>query len=166
VKKFLVFSFALLFCWTAWAAPKPKEIDKDGDGKTDIWEIYDAKGRLKNTARDTNKDGKPDQFIELIKGRQLIIKEQDRNFDGQIDRRALAEFKPDKKIPIYSGGKMTNIPNPGYVNLWVEEDNDFDGKIDVYKERGNKEPSKAKIGTPIHLPKKTVTAGQEEGASG
>ncbi|MGH7198412.1 MAG: hypothetical protein ACREH5_06720, partial [Candidatus Omnitrophota bacterium] len=33
---------------------------------------------------------------------------------------------------------------------WREEDNDFDGKIDFYREKGAKGPS-AKIGKPIDL---------------
>lgn len=93
-------------------------------------------------ASDTNGDGKPDKFYTFLKGRMLVLREYDRNFDGKIDRRALAEWGTIR----YGPGQP---PMPGYLNLWSEEDNDFDGKIDVYKERGNKNPPRDRIGKPI-----------------
>ena len=52
-----------------------------------------------------------------------------------------------------TGMTRQNLPQytamPGYVTLWSEEDNDFDGKIDAYTERGNKNPSRERIGQPI-----------------
>lgn len=40
------------------------ERDSDGDGRTDVWEYYDA-GALVRVARDTDGDGSPDQVSEI-----------------------------------------------------------------------------------------------------
>jgi hypothetical protein len=121
------------------------ENDKDHDGKIDSWDYYSPKGSLLKTGLDRNGDGKPDQFKQMLKGRTLVLKETDRNFDGKIDRRQLDQWGTRKFGP--------GIPEvPGYITLWKEEDNDHDGKIDVYHERGNKSPSKARIGKPIETP--------------
>ena len=74
-----------------------------------------------------------------------MLKEYDRNFDGRIDQRKLVTWSPERlKIP--GQGAI-----PGYVPLWVEGDDDFDGLIDVYTEKGNKNPSNQKIGKPIDV---------------
>lgn len=113
------------------------------DGKIDVWYLYSDKGVLRQIARDTNGDGKPDQFITMLKGRNLMLKEYDRNFDGRIDQRKLVTWSPERlKVP--GQGAI-----PGYVPLWTEGDDNFDGLIDVYTEKGNKNPSKEKIGKPI-----------------
>lgn len=117
--------------------------DKDFDGKVDHWSYYDEKGALKLSASDTNKDGKPDKWNLALKGRLLVQREYDRNFDGKIDRRALTAWGMIK----YGPGQPAT---PGYITLWSEEDNDFDGKVDVYKEKGNKNPPKDRIGKPIN----------------
>ena len=113
------------------------------DGKIDTWMIYSAEGVLKQTAKDKNGDGKPDQFTTMLKGRNLMLKENDRNFNGLIDQRKLVTWSAEKlKVP-------GQAPVPGYVSLWTEEDNNFDGKIDRYTEKGNKNASKEKVGKPI-----------------
>lgn len=122
------------------------EEDKDFDGKVDTWFLYDAAGKPTKTARDTNGDGKPDEYKDLLKGRMLVLKSADRNFDGKIDKRKLDEWKQDKTISTYLNNRIQKLPNPGYVTLWSEEDNDYDGKVDVYKEKGNKNPSRDRIG--------------------
>ena len=127
------------------------ESDTNFDGKIDAWEVYDEKGVLKRRAKDSNKDGKPDQFYEMLKGKNLLMKEYDRNYDGKIDKRQLVEWGMIKYGP-----KTT--PIPGYKTVWKEEDNNFDGKIDVYREKGNKEAAKKKIGKPID----TLTRAQVE----
>ncbi|MBI4352695.1 MAG: hypothetical protein HY593_02090, partial [Candidatus Omnitrophica bacterium] len=99
---------------------------------------YTETGTLEGTARDTNGDGKPDQFKKLVKGRELVLKEYDRNFDGKIDKRVLAQWDVIRTQPGAPG-------IPGYRNVQREEDNDFDGKIDAYREKGVKD-STAKIG--------------------
>ena len=110
------------------------------DGRINTWYIYSVQGALRQIAKDSNYDKKPDQFFTLLKGRNLMLREYDKNFDGKIDKRQLVEWSPTRlKIP----GQPAI---PGYVPLWTEEDKDFDGKIDSYTEKGNKNPSKEKIG--------------------
>ncbi len=103
--------------------------------------------KLKPTsmAKDTNHDGKPDRFTLLLKGRNLILREVDTNFDGKIDQRSLMEWDPDKKITIMTS-RIERIPNPGYAVIWREEDKDFNGKIDAYREKGKKDPEPSRIG--------------------
>ncbi|PIU40740.1 MAG: hypothetical protein COT00_00130 [Candidatus Omnitrophica bacterium CG07_land_8_20_14_0_80_50_8] len=125
------------------------EIDADFDGKIDKWVIYDAKGVRRQTAKDTNHDGKPDEFLTFLKGRDLVLKEYDRNFDGRIDKRMLQRWDPNRKITTFINGRPGSIPNPSYLTLRREEDNNFDGKIDVYRERENKNPPADKIGKEI-----------------
>ncbi len=110
------------------------------DGTIDTWYIYSINGTLRQIAKDTNKDGKPDQFVTMLKGRNLMLREYDRNFDGRIDKRQLVAWSAARlKIPGQG-------PIPGYVPLWTEFDDNYDGKIDKYTEKGNKNPSKEKIG--------------------
>lgn len=125
------------------------EADADFDGKIDTWYLYDPKGSSKSVMRDTNKDGKPDQFTQMIQGRGLVLKEHDKNYDGKIDKRTLNQWDGNKSMSIYTGGRMQRIAVPGYVVLWVEEDSNFDGKVDAYRERGNKNPSKTRVGQPM-----------------
>ena len=150
MKKILITAFLIGLTAHGWAAsPKTEKLDKNNDGKTDTWLDRDEKGALKYSAKDTNGDGKPDVFTQYIKGRNLILREFDKNDDGKIDERALVQWDSNRRTPLYDGGRMTCIPTPGYTALWVEEDKDFDGKIDVYREKGNKNPPKDKIGQPI-----------------
>lgn len=142
---------ALLLATPLLAAPKTETKDADGDGKIDQWFQYDEAGHLKTTAKDTNQDGNPDTFTEMLKGRALVLRESDRNFDGRVDRRWLTEWDANKRL--MTGMSRNNTPQytivPGYKTLWSEEDNDFDGKIDVYQERGNQNPSQERIGRSI-----------------
>ena len=132
------------------AAPRVEKLDADKDGKTDTWKYYDPQGHLSKSAHDSNGDGKPDQFKEMLKSRNLVLREYDRNFDAKIDKRSLVQWNPNKKVP--SGmvnNRLQYLNIPGYDTLWTEEDNDFDGKVDAYREHGNKNPSTERIGKPI-----------------
>lgn len=137
-----------------WAGMREEKKDKNGDGKMDQWFQYNSKGKLVQKATDTNADGKPDQFQTFPGGsRDLAIKEYDRNFDGKIDKRAWTQWDPSKTLPSVSNGRITHIPNPGYTTLKKEEDNNFDGVIDVdyrKKEKGQKSPVvNSRVGEPI-----------------
>ena len=125
------------------------EIDSDFDGKIDTWIMYNVEGKAKTIAKDTHHNRRPDYFQTFLKGRELVLREYDRNFDGRIDKRALMQWDPNKKITVVTNGRVGTIPNPGYRWIWKEEDNNFDGKIDVYQERDNKNPSVDKIGKEI-----------------
>ena len=138
----LIFSFVLQPCVLFAKGKKEKIEDTDHNGKPDAWSKYDSCGQLKTKAKDTNGDGKPNQFIEFIKGRNLILKESDRNFDGKIDKRSLQEWGERRLVP-------GQPPIPGYVSLWTEEDNNFDGIVDVYKERHTSTPKESRAGKPI-----------------
>ncbi len=95
----------------------------------------------KITAKDTNGDGKPDQFKQFLKGRSLVLHEYDRNFDGKIDMRKLSEWAMIRPVPGES-------PLPGYRTVRREEDNDFDGIVDVYYDRNDKD-SRLRVGKKI-----------------
>ena len=124
------------------------EEDKDFDGQVDKRYYYTAKGATYRTEEDMNKDGKPDRFRYLPKAtRELVLKEEDRNFDDKIDKRTMTAWKADKKFPYYDGKKMSYRPDPGYVALWREGDDNFDGVIDVYHKREKNSPSK--LGQPM-----------------
>lgn len=147
----LLFFSIFLAASSSFAAQKAETADEDKDGKIDAWFKYDKEGHLKSTARDTNKDERPDYFSEMLKGRNVVLRESDRNFDGRIDRRWLTQWDPNKRM--ITGMTSNHLPQytvvPGYITVWSEEDNDYDGKIDVYTERGNKNPSQEKIGKRI-----------------
>lgn len=122
-----------------------------------IWKERNSKGILMRTSRDTNADGKPDSHQLLLKGRILILREVDKNFDGKIDQRRLVEWTTFRYGP-------SQPEIPGYRNLWREEDTDFDGIVDVYTERGQKAPSE-RIGKPMKtaltpLPEEKKSSGE------
>jgi hypothetical protein len=121
--------------------------DLNFDGKIDAWYYYNEKGALVREDRDTDKDGKPDAFYEYPEGsRQFVWKQYDRNGDGKIDRRLYKQWRPDRKTTLIIGSMPTSIPTPSYVTLIKEEDNDYDGIIDAYYEKGSKD---TKVGQPI-----------------
>ncbi len=117
------------------------ESDSDQDGRMDRWDFYTTEGEIGRTAKDTDADGAPDKFTTLLNGLQTVIKEQDRNHDGKIDRRSLCEWTAIKRP-----GAPTV---PGHKPLWTEQDDDFNGKIDKYTDKKNPAASKAKIGKPM-----------------
>jgi len=58
--------------------------DRNGDGRPDVWRIYDRRGHLTEIAVDTNFDGRSD-VVEYYDQGALVRRESDRNFDGRID---------------------------------------------------------------------------------
>lgn len=131
-----------------FAAPRTERADEN------TWFTYDDQGELKIVAKDTNKDGKPDSFTTFLKGRNLVLRESDRNFDGKIDRRWLTQWNAGRRLPLgLINNRLEYVTVPGYTTLWSEEDNDFDGKIDAVTERGNQNASKERIGKPIDTPR-------------
>ena len=145
---FFLLIFSLVSVRVFAAALKESAEDKNHDGKMDHWYWRDSKNHLVRQAVDNNGDGKPDQFYTFIHGgRDFVIREYDRNFDGKIDKRLLVHWDAGKTIPILNGTRMTRIPNPGYGSVWKEEDNDFDGMIDVYVDKRDK--TKTRVGQKI-----------------
>lgn len=116
------------------------EEDRDGDGAIDVWTHY-GKGFVRE-AKDTNKDGRPDEITTRMKGRLILLKEYDRNFDGLVDKRKWSEWGSRRLAP--------GQPEvPGYQTMWREEDDDFDGRIDHAFVKGDAAAAKAKIGKPM-----------------
>jgi hypothetical protein len=58
--------------------------DRDGDGRPDIWRLYDDRGALVEVDIDTNRDGAADVKEHYHHG-ILTRRESDRDFNGQID---------------------------------------------------------------------------------
>src|ERR1700757_1203811 len=58
--------------------------DRNGDGRPDLWRIYDSHGQLAEVDVDSNFDGSPDVH-ELYERGSLIRRESDRNFNGFTD---------------------------------------------------------------------------------
>ena len=107
-----------------------KMTDEDHDGRKETQRIYEN-DVLKRIVRDTNGDGKPDLFKEFLKGRNLIMVERDRNFDGRVDQKKLQEWSMRRLVP-------GQPPIPGYISLSKDEDNDFDGKLELHWKRDDR----------------------------
>lgn len=124
--------------------------DKNFDGKSDFWATY-RKGVPWRYWSDKDFDGVVDYFQQFVQGRAVVLRERDRNNDGKIDSRALMVWG-DQKIPgsVSSNGQVSYITVPGYLTRIRIEDSDFDGKIDLYKNReASKEQRDARIGKPF-----------------
>jgi len=122
-----------------------READKNFDGKVDRWDYYDEEEVYRRTAKDTNQDGKPDSWMFHEPGGAVKLREYDLNFDGKVDKRQLTEFTMDKRLKI-----------PRHLYIWKEEDKDFDGVIDAYRVRGEKDPVPNRLGQPIDPNFKTI----------
>lgn len=126
------------------------ELDEDKDGKTDYWIWYRSDGTTLRTCRDNDKDGKPDIYTLIVKPRALVLKEYDHNGDGRVDERVQQIWDGKKSISVpQPNGRIQKIPNPGYKTVWREKDTDFDGLIDEYTERGDKNAAVKKVGKKI-----------------
>ena len=65
--------------------------DRNGDGRPDVWRVYDRDGRLREVGIDTNFDGRSD-VREYYDNGALIRRESDRNFNDQVD--LVEDFDP------------------------------------------------------------------------
>jgi hypothetical protein len=65
--------------------------DRNGDGRPDVWRVYDSGGRLREVGIDTNFDGRSDVREYYDRG-ALIRRESDRNFNDQVD--LVEDFDP------------------------------------------------------------------------
>jgi hypothetical protein len=61
-----------------------QSVDRNHDGRSDLWRFYDARGQLTRVATDTNFDGRSDQQDFYSQG-VLIRRERDRNIDDRVD---------------------------------------------------------------------------------
>lgn len=118
------------------------EFDYNGDGKPETWVYFDVNEKVRRRARDKNLDGKPDHWYYQLETREQErgqIREYDKNFDGKVDKREMTLFQFRKAIGTQD-----------HVWQWKEEDKDFDGLIDVYRIRGEKNPKPNKVGTKMN----------------
>ena len=120
-----------------WCKDELKEIDRNGDGKTDYWKFY-VDNDLAWAARDTNDDGKQDQW-RRIGLHQEVLREYDQNYDGKVDYRQLTRMEYDRRVK-----------TSRYLYVWREKDTDFDGIIDYYRVRGEKNPDPNRVGERIN----------------
>jgi len=109
-----VVSCATLAAIERWpAGQRVRTSDRNGDGRPDVWNRYDARGQLTEIDRDTNFDGTPD-VQEYYQRGVLIRRESDRNFNGQAD--LVEEFDPDTQGQIRS---VVDIDYDGIADLLV-----------------------------------------------
>src|SRR5262249_15309548 len=67
-----------------WPARRVRTADNNGDGRPDVWRLYDGKGQLTEVDVDSNFDGHTD-IQEYYEQGVLVRRESDRNFNGQSD---------------------------------------------------------------------------------
>ncbi len=124
--------------------PNLRKVDHNYDG---VWETiyyYNSKGMRRRGETDKNGDGKPD-YWRFFERSQAILKEYDLNFDGKVDKRQLTSFQYHRATKMHR-----------HLYIWYEADTDFDGIIDVYKVRGEREPKPDKKGQEIDTSYKTI----------
>ena len=108
--------------------------DRNGDGRPDVWRVYDRNGTLREVGIDTNFDGRSD-VREYYDGGGLIRRESDRNFNDQVD--LVEDFDPithdhirsvidldfdgtADRLELFAGGrsvfsKQIDSPSPGFA---------------------------------------------------
>ena len=127
---FLIASAHSLETTLCYANQRIESVDTDKDGIKETQKIY-VDGKLKKIARDTNGDGLPDEFKEFLKGRDLVMVEKDRNFDGKIDQKKVMQWGSRRLVP-------GQPPILSYIALSKDEDNDFDGRFETHWEKPKK----------------------------
>src|SRR5262249_4650002 len=81
---FCVASCATVAIVGVWPARRVRTADNNGDGRPDVWRLYDGKGQLTEVDVDSNFDGHTD-IQEYYEQGVLVRRESDRNFNGQSD---------------------------------------------------------------------------------
>lgn len=74
------------------------ERDSDYDKKPDIWEKYDANGKVTSVRRDRNQDEDPDVW-ETYENGQLVAILWDDDFDNKVDRKDEVKAPPKPAAP-------------------------------------------------------------------
>jgi hypothetical protein len=106
------FAGAVAAAGSSWpAAGYVRTEDRNGDGRPDVWRVYDRSGHTSRVRIDLNFDGRSD-VEEYYERGVLVRRESDRNFDGRID--LADEFDPA------TGEQVRSV-----------QDVDFDGAADL-----------------------------------
>jgi hypothetical protein len=87
--------------------------DRNGDGRPDLWRIYDSHGQLAEVDVDSNFDGDPD-IQEVYERGSLVRRESDRNFNGQTD--LVEEFDAETHTATRS---VVDVDGDGTADLLV-----------------------------------------------
>lgn len=119
-----------------------RKSDTNKDGKHDVEEYFDEKGRKEKELVDVNHDGKFDDTYYYENG-NLVLEELDTNFNGKADQWVVFEYNADGSIKQCIIKKDNN--HDGNPDEWhytddkrrvikIEKDTNFDGKPDDIKE--------------------------------
>jgi len=108
-------------------------VDRNGDGRPDVWRHFDARGQVTEVEIDSNFDGKPD-IEEFYERGALVRRESDRNFNGQAD--LIEEFDAETHGQIRS---VVDIDFDGTADLLVLF---RDGRA-VYSKRAASRPAES-----------------------
>ena len=116
------------------STPDRLEIDENGDGKLDRWEIYNEKGQLVRYSTSA-KGGAPERFFELDPStKEQTQVETDTDHDGRRER--LEVFVKGRLVRVdldtNADGKKDRVQDwaPGYLAS-EDVDRDGDGRADV-----------------------------------
>ena len=92
IAAFAPLAFAGALCLWVGLRPTVTTIDRNHDGRIDVWEYHDGPfGTVTKIVEDTNFDGRPDRFSYIAGGR--LRRESDTNFDDRVDQ--IEEFDAD-----------------------------------------------------------------------
>jgi hypothetical protein len=98
--------------------------DQNGDGRPDVWRVYDRQHQLSEVAVDTNFDGRSDVHEYYERG-ALVRRESDRDFNDRVD--LVQEFDPTTREPVRA---VVDVDFDGTADLLVL----FQGGQPVYSE--------------------------------
>ena len=118
-------------------------VDRNGDGRIDEWQTFDAEGFAAESSTDDNFDGRPDAWFTYHYG-SVVSARRDLDFDGRVDWTATyenavivrAELAPNESAPVL----RKEIYEHGLLREeWVDENQDgtFDYRFE-YDPFGNR----------------------------
>ena len=87
--------------------------DQNGDGRPDVWRVYDRQHQLSEVAVDTNFDGRSDVHEYYQRG-ALVRRESDRDFNDRVD--LVQEFDPTTREPLRA---VVDVDFDGTADLLV-----------------------------------------------
>lgn len=111
-----------------------QNVDRDGDGKTDIWNYYnDGETTPYLKVLDLNRDGQPDVRSHFDSQGQLVKEEFDGDFDGTIDIEDI--YQADVRIESYIDTNTDGVFDvfryyKDGTLIAQESDSNYDGTID------------------------------------